>query len=154
MNPVLHRAVCPAPRPEWFETRFAENGWTGSWRNGVFDWHHYHVTTHEVLGCYAGWAVIQLGGETGQPQRITAGDVVIIPAGCAHKRLEASADFAVVGAYPGGASPDMQRGQGVACPLPVWDRDPVFGQSGASGLGGPNVTLDCRSAFLKPLPRG
>lgn len=126
VTPVLHRDVGEA-RPDWFETRFARNGWTGSWRNGVFDYHHYHATTHEVLGCYAGWASIRLGGDAGETVRIAAGDVVIIPAGCAHKRLSSSTDFAVVGAYPGGVTPDLQRGQGIACPLPLWDRDPVFG---------------------------
>ena len=104
------------------------NGWTGSWRNGIFDWHHYHLTTHEVLGCYAGHATVMLGGERGQRVELAAGDVVIIPAGCAHKRLAASGDFAVVGAYPGGAAPDMQKGEGQACPLPQWNSDPVFGK--------------------------
>lgn len=126
--PVLHRAVCDAPAPKWFEDRFAENGWSGSWRNGIFTWHHYHLTTHEVLGCYAGWAVILLGGAEGRRHRIAAGDVIVIPAGMAHKRLEAAPDFAVVGAYPGGVQPDMQRGAGEPCPLPKWNCDPVFGR--------------------------
>lgn len=125
----LHRQVCDRPAPEWYETRFAENGWSGSWRNGVFDWHHYHLATHEVLGCYAGWAVLQLGGTNGKPVRLVAGDAVIIPAGLAHKRIESSPDFAVVGAYPAGVSPDMQRGDGVPCPLPGWARDPVTGEA-------------------------
>lgn len=127
MKPVIHRAVCADRRAEWFEDRFAANGWTGSWRNGVYDWHHYHRTTHEVLGCYAGWAVIRLGGEMGQDHRIQAGDAVIIPAGLAHRRMQSSGDFAVVGAYPDGVSPDMQRGDGEACRLRTWDRDPVSG---------------------------
>ena len=127
MNPVLHRAVCPDPDPAWFTDRFAANGWTGAWRGGVFDWHHYHMTTHEVLGCFAGWAVLQLGGEDGRTIRIEAGDVLVIPAGLAHKRLQSSADFGVVGAYPGGATPDMQTGEGQPCPLAIWDCDPVTG---------------------------
>ncbi|MCF3972172.1 cupin [Paracoccus salsus] len=127
MRPVLHRAVSADLVPEWFEDRFAANGWTGTWRNGVFDWHHYHRTTHEVLGCYAGWADIQLGGERGETHRIEAGDVVVIPAGLAHKRREGSDDFRVVGAYPGGGSPDMNRGEGEPCPISKWARDPVTG---------------------------
>ena len=126
MKPVLHRAVCDDPQPEWFERRFALHGWTGSWRDGVFDWHHYHLTTHEVLGCYAGRAILLLGGEAGQRVTLSAGDVVIIPAGLAHKRLDAEAGFAVVGAYRGGVRPDMQRGEGEPCPLPKWKTDPVF----------------------------
>ena len=126
VEPVIHRGV-GEPRPEWFEERFAANGWTGAWRNGVFDWHHYHQTTHEVLGCYRGRARVQLGGPDGEVHDIAPGDVVVIPAGCAHKRLEASGDFAVVGAYPGGVTPDMQDGAGIPCPLPIWDHDPVTG---------------------------
>ena len=124
--PVIHRGV-GEDHPAWFERRFAENGWTGSWRNGVFGWDHYHATTHEVLGCYAGRALLQLGGPEGARHEIQAGDVMVIPAGCAHRRISGSGDFAVVGAYPGGVSPDMVDGPGIACPLPPWDRDPVFG---------------------------
>ena len=35
--------------PSAIEERFAKNNWTGSWRAGVFPFHHYQSTTHEVL---------------------------------------------------------------------------------------------------------
>ncbi len=38
-----------------FETLFAANGWTGSWRDSMYVWLHYHSNTHEVLGIARGW---------------------------------------------------------------------------------------------------
>lgn len=125
--PVVHKGV-GEPRPAWFENRFAANGWTGAWRNGVHDFHHYHATTHEALGCYAGWADIQLGGPSGEIHRIEAGDLVVIPAGLAHCNRGQSDDFAVVGAYPGGVTPDMQEGGGdPSITLPRPPHDPALG---------------------------
>lgn len=126
-GPLIHKGA-GEPRAEWFEETFATNGWTGAWRNGVYDFHHYHATTHEVLGCYAGWADIRLGGPAGEVHRIEAGDVIVIPAGLAHCNQGQSEDFAVVGAYPHGVTPDMQKGDGdpsIALPLPP--SDPVLG---------------------------
>ena len=41
---------------------------------------------------------------------VRAGDAVVIPAGVAHKNLEDSTNFLVVGAYPQGQAWDMQKG--------------------------------------------
>lgn len=94
-----------------FETLFRDNGWSGSWRNGIYGFHHYHSNTHEVLGCYSGSAQVQFGGPAGETLEFATGDVVIIPAGVAHKKLSSSADFAVVGAYPEGRRWDMNYGK-------------------------------------------
>jgi uncharacterized protein YjlB len=94
-----------------FEELFELNGWSGTWRNGIYTYHHYHSTTHEVLGVFKGAATVQLGGERGVKQKLSAGDVLVIPAGVAHKNLGASSDFGVVGAYPGGADWDMNYGR-------------------------------------------
>lgn len=125
---ILRPAVLPGGGAEDFEALFRSNGWSNAWRDGVFDCHHYHATSHEVLGCYAGEAVVRFGGPGGSDVTVTAGDVVIIPAGVAHCRQSASADFAVVGAYPGGAEPDMKRGPGEAVTLPPPEADPVLGK--------------------------
>ncbi|AXC49951.1 cupin domain-containing protein [Paracoccus suum] len=106
---------------------FAGNGWTNAWTDGVYDFDHYHRTTHEVLGCIRGTAVLRLGGPDGSDATLRAGDVVLIPAGVAHRRAQASGDFAAVGAYPGGAEPDLQRGPGEALDLPRPKADPVLG---------------------------
>ena len=114
------------------------NGWGGAWRNGVYSFHHYHSTAHEVLVVYRGSAQVQLGGPNGITAAIEVGDVVVIPAGVAHKNLGASRDFGVVGAYPTGQSPDMNDGAAgerphtdqtiAALPLPA--ADPVYGAAG------------------------
>ena len=116
--PRLYPGALADPSAAGFERLFLRNGWSGSWRNGVYAYHHYHTTTHEVLGCYAGRAIVRFGGTDGEDVALAAGDAVLIPAGLAHCRIDASADFAVVGAYPGGAQPDLRRGDGEAVDLP------------------------------------
>jgi len=120
------------------EDLFESNGWSGSWRNGIYGFHHYHATAHEVLGIYSGSAQVQMGGENGMTLTVRRGDVVIIPAGVAHKNLGAGSNFRVVGAYPPGQRPDMCYGKagerpqaddhiaGVTLPR----MDPVYGTGG------------------------
>jgi uncharacterized protein YjlB len=121
------------------EALFARHGWTGAWQNGIYAHHHYHSTAHEVLGIVAGSAHVRLGGESGRTLVLGAGDVVVIPAGVAHKCETASPDLLVVGAYPRGQSPDMRQAGAqeragalqriAAVPLP--EADPVQGGKGA-----------------------
>jgi uncharacterized protein YjlB len=112
------------------------NNWTGSWRNGIYPFQHYHSTAHEVLVVCSGSASVQLGGPNGREYEIAPGDVVVLPAGTAHKNLGSSSDFLVVGAYPDGQEMDMCYGKPGEhadenirkVPLPK--TDPVYGENG------------------------
>jgi uncharacterized protein YjlB len=114
------------------------NHWGGSWRNGIYPYHHYHSTTHEALAVFDGTARVQFGGERGITQTVRIGDVVIIPAGVAHKNLGGSVDFAVVGAYPAGRHYDMCYGIASERPqadetiaqVPLPEADPIYGKNG------------------------
>jgi uncharacterized protein YjlB len=89
---------------------FDRNQWTGNWVGGIFDYWHFHVTGHEVLGCVAGAATIGFGGDSGVAIEFAEGDVVVIPAGVGHKRLSAKrGGFTVVGGYPPGQSGAIAR---------------------------------------------
>lgn len=123
------------------ELLFAEHGWANSWRNGVYPFHHFHSTSHEVLGIAGGQGCLRIGGETGLDVAVFKGDVVVLPAGTGHQRRSASDDFVVVGAYPDGRDWDLIRADEgsedavrratmriAAVPLP--DFDPVLGEGG------------------------
>jgi uncharacterized protein YjlB len=116
---------------------FAGHGWGGSWVDGVFDFHHFHSTSHEVLGVVAGGATLELGGPQGGVFEVTSGDVLVLPAGTGHRRAASERGFSVVGAYPAGQEDyDLLRGEDPAevaaareriAALPAPPHDPVGG---------------------------
>lgn len=120
------------------ENLFSVNGWVGLWRNGIYDYLHYHATVHEALGIARGHARVRLGGDHGSELELAAGDVVILPAGTGHQCLSASEDFSVIGAYPPGAKMQVTRPTAdnhraalktiPAVPLP--ETDPLQGKGG------------------------
>jgi len=124
--------------PEDIESTFNRHEWTGSWSGGVYDYHHYHSNTHEVLGVKNGEATILVGGEEGERLQVKMGDVIVLPVGTGHKKIESSDDFQVVGAYPNGTNPNLRRRdiksrtQDLAeiKNVPIPNTDPVFGDTG------------------------
>jgi len=124
--------------PAFIERTFSGNLWGGGWRNGLYPVHHYHSTAHEVLGIYSGSVRVQFGGEEGPLLVANTGDVVVVPAGVAHKNIWSSHDFRVAGAYPEGTTWDMNYGKEGERPgadtnianVPFPLTDPVFGKDG------------------------
>jgi uncharacterized protein YjlB len=82
------------------EVVFNTHSWAQAWRDGIYDFVHYHPMIHEVLGIARGSALLRLGGNKGKTVKVRAGDVVVVPAGVGHECLKPSRDFLVVGAYP------------------------------------------------------
>lgn len=140
--PVVHyKALLKIPT--WFAARkirnhFADNGWRNSWKGDVFDYQHYHSSTHEVLAAYSGSAFLMLGGENGRRIQLETGDVLVLPAGVAHMKMHKDEHLKVVGAYPEGREFDLLVGQEGERPhadnriqtVPVPKRDPIFGLDG------------------------
>lgn len=117
-----------------FEQRFAAHGWPPDWRGGIYAYHHYHSTAHEVLGVARGHARLVLGGPDARTVDVSAGDALLLPAGTGHCCLQADAAFQVVGAYPKDQRWDVMReapdrdtlARMHALPDPA--RDPVTGE--------------------------
>lgn len=112
--PVLvYRGAIPdaANMASAMKARFGENGWTNSWRDGIYDFHHYHSTAHEVIGIAGGQVRMRFGGDGGVAIDLGRGDVAIIPAGVGHKNESSGDDLVVIGAYDGGRDWDLCHGE-------------------------------------------
>jgi uncharacterized protein YjlB len=131
----LSRASDPAAL---LEELFESNDWGDSWRDGIYDYTHYHSGIHEVLGIARGRVRVRLGGDNGEEINLEAGDVVVLPAGTGHRNLMASDDLLVVGAYPPSGEYDLCTGTKeelakahARIPLvPPPSYDPVYGSDG------------------------
>jgi uncharacterized protein YjlB len=140
---LLYRRVLPVGEDgsvpmECIYGMIADHGWGNAWSNGIFDYHHYHSTAHEALFIQRGNVTVQFGGPKGKSYTVQAGDVVVIPAGVAHKRVQADPELDVIGAYSHGQSYDMCYGKTgerpqadrniESVPLPL--EDPLYGKKG------------------------
>jgi uncharacterized protein YjlB len=116
------------------QAMFASHGWGGTWIATVFDFHHFHSTSHEALAVLSGYATIELGGPQGEAFDVSAGDVLVLPAGTGHRRARDVDGFRVMGAYPRGQedydllreADDAARERIAALPAPP--EDPVGGE--------------------------
>lgn len=137
---LIYEAAVPSGEAsaERMEAMFAAGGWPPAWRYTVYPFHHYHSNVHEVLGIAAGSARLMLGGPKGRVFEVSAGDVIVIPAGVGHRQLSKSDDFLVVGGYPQGSpAADLLRGESGERPgadqrisaVPIPQTDPVTGAS-------------------------
>jgi uncharacterized protein YjlB len=132
---LIYHDIGAAQAAAGAEAALAEHGWRGAWRDGIFGFHHFHSTAHEVLAIVAGSVRVRLGGPGGRSLEVQRGDVLVLPAGTGHRNEGDSGDLLVVGAYPDGTSWDVRRGDPAehdevvaniaAVPLP--DSDPVGG---------------------------
>ena len=114
---------------------FTRHQWTGARSGGVLTYPYYHSTTHKVLGFFEGSTTLQLGGDMGHKVRVAKGDVLIIPAGVAHRNLGTEFQVKCVSAYPNGGVCDLNTGKPgerpasdcniAALPLPA--QDPLLG---------------------------
>ena len=124
------------------ESHFTATGVvTPQWRYTMYSTSHFHSTSHEVLGIANGRATLRFGHEDnpdGVTETLTRGDVVVVPAGVAHRLLEdLEGGFEMVGCYPKGSSWDMCYGkkgeeskiEGIR-KLGWFARDPVYGDEG------------------------
>jgi uncharacterized protein YjlB len=120
------------------EKIFARNGWSNSWKNGIYDFHHFHSNTHECMAVCMGTALVMLGGPSGKKATLEQGDVLILPAGTGHRCMKCSNDFVCVGTYPQGMDYDLLKGTEKEfkdavkriSKVPVPKKDPVFGKTG------------------------
>jgi uncharacterized protein YjlB len=101
---------------------------TPQWRYTMYSTSHFHSTSHEVLGIAHGRASLRFGHEDnpkGITETLSEGDVVVVPAGVAHRLLDdLDGGFSMVGCYPKGNSWDMCYGkiQNLTLHIAVADR--------------------------------
>jgi uncharacterized protein YjlB len=128
-----------ADKHKRFQHCFEQSGWKGIWKNGLYDYHHFHSFSHETLGVASGSADVLLGGEGGKTISLEAGDLIVLPAGTGHRRLRSSENLVIIGAYPSGQEDyDICRHKNdcsgdvaatiAAVPLP--QSDPIYGLTG------------------------
>lgn len=136
---LIYRGALPADATNKagdFDRLFERNGWRGIWRDGIYDFDHFHSNAHEALGVAQGSATLQLGGNSGREVEVKAGDALVLPAGTGHRCIRHSENFVVIGAYPPGQEHyDICRSRSPEAELRIEKlrlppSDPIAGVSG------------------------
>jgi uncharacterized protein YjlB len=121
-----------------FQQHFMKNGWQGVWKNGIYEYLHFHPDAHEVLGIAKGSVTVQIGGDHGKILDLNAGDLIILPAGTGHKKITGSENLVVIGAYPPGQENydicksvgACEDAEGRIAGVPLPKTDPFYGTNG------------------------
>jgi uncharacterized protein YjlB len=137
---LVYRGALPGGGVDALRSHLHANGWYNIWRYpGIYEYRHFHSTTHECLGCAAGWMEVEVFGRDGTKLRVQAGDFIVMPAGVSHQMIGHSDDIMMVGGYPDGRDWDNVQEDKIdeqlrraaakrIMMLPIPNRDPVTGQ--------------------------
>lgn len=137
---LVYRNAVPGGGEEHVKNRFVQNGWLNNWLYpGIYEYSHFHSTTHECLGCASGWMDIVIFGKGGEKVRLSAGDILLMPAGVSHEMVGYSDDVMMVGGYPDGRDWDNVQEEFLSeenfraaakriMMLPIPSRDPANGE--------------------------
>lgn len=106
MPVLIYRQCLPLPlSEEKAATFFASHAWEkrGAW--GHIPQRHFHPNSHECYGVVSGESTLLVGcghndTDGGTEIEVSAGDVVVLPAGTGHCNLQSTLDYRYIGVYP------------------------------------------------------
>ncbi|KAF7505329.1 hypothetical protein GJ744_001032 [Endocarpon pusillum] len=118
---LIYHSAFQTPSASQIESHLSSIGVvTPAWRYTMYSTSHFH------------------SNNPGRVEReVQKGDVIVVPAGVAHRLLEDKGGFSMVGSYPGGKSWDICYGReeeadkvGNIKHLGWFDKDPIYGDKG------------------------
>jgi uncharacterized protein YjlB len=102
---LIYRSVVKTG-PVDMEDALRRNQWPPDWHSsfGMYPRHHFHSDTHELIAVTRGTLTGRFGGHDGISAKLSAGDVVVIPAGVGHFGEAITEDLRLTGAFPAGCA--------------------------------------------------